>query len=105
MLRADVAARAGLVGETRWSSCLGGGGAKVDTVEHRMSALAGLGVDNGYVDLDGPAPDLSHVQGITEVDTTPEGIRAQLSGQPGPLLQVAGPRARSRAAAVRDADR
>ncbi len=50
----DIPARADLVGETRLSSCLVQGGAKVYTVEHLMSALAGLGVDNVYVDLDGP---------------------------------------------------
>ncbi len=50
----DIPARADLVGETRLSSCLVHGGAKVYTVEHLMSALAGLGVDNVYVDLDGP---------------------------------------------------
>jgi UDP-3-O-[3-hydroxymyristoyl] N-acetylglucosamine deacetylase len=50
----DIPARADLVGETRLSSCLVHGGAKVYTVEHLMSALAGLGVDNAYVDLDAP---------------------------------------------------
>ncbi|HVB47636.1 MAG TPA: UDP-3-O-acyl-N-acetylglucosamine deacetylase, partial [Burkholderiales bacterium] len=50
----DIPARADLVGETRLSSCLVQGAAKVYTVEHLMSALAGLGVDNVYVDLDGP---------------------------------------------------
>jgi UDP-3-O-[3-hydroxymyristoyl] N-acetylglucosamine deacetylase len=30
------------------------GEAKVHTIEHLMSALAGLGVDNVYIDLDGP---------------------------------------------------
>lgn len=51
---ADIPARAALVGETRLSSCLVHGDAKVYTVEHLMSALAGLGVDNAYIDLDGP---------------------------------------------------
>jgi UDP-3-O-[3-hydroxymyristoyl] N-acetylglucosamine deacetylase len=50
----DIPARADLVGETRLSSCLVKGEVKVYTVEHLMSALAGLGVDNVYVDLDGP---------------------------------------------------
>jgi UDP-3-O-[3-hydroxymyristoyl] N-acetylglucosamine deacetylase len=40
------------VGETRLSSCLVRDGAKVYTVEHLMSALGGLGVDNVYVDID-----------------------------------------------------
>ncbi|MGH9650508.1 MAG: UDP-3-O-acyl-N-acetylglucosamine deacetylase [Terriglobales bacterium] len=42
------------VGETRLSSCLEKQGAKVSTVEHLMSALAGLGIDNAYVDLSAP---------------------------------------------------
>src|SRR5258706_7866813 len=50
----EIPARAELVGETRLSSCLVHGGAKVYTVEHLMSALGGLGVDNAYIDLDAP---------------------------------------------------
>ena len=50
----DISARAELVGETRLSSCLVRDGVKVYTVEHLMSALSGLGVDNAYVDLDAP---------------------------------------------------
>ena len=49
-----IPARADLVGETRLCSCLVSGEVKIHTVEHLMSALAGLGVDNCYVDLDGP---------------------------------------------------
>jgi UDP-3-O-[3-hydroxymyristoyl] N-acetylglucosamine deacetylase len=48
----DLAARADAVGETRLSSCLVRDGVKIYTVEHLMSALGGLGVDNVYVDLD-----------------------------------------------------
>src|SRR3954453_18495629 len=47
-----IPARAELVGEPRLSSCLVKDGAKVYTVEHLMSALGGLGVDNVYADLD-----------------------------------------------------
>ena len=50
----DIPARADLVGDTRLSSCLVMGDVRVSTVEHLMSALAGLGVDNAYIDLDGP---------------------------------------------------
>jgi len=49
----DLPARAELVGETRFCSCLVRGDVKVYTIEHLMSALSGLGVDNAYVDLDG----------------------------------------------------
>jgi UDP-3-O-[3-hydroxymyristoyl] N-acetylglucosamine deacetylase len=48
----DIPARADLVGETRLASCLVHEGVKIYTVEHLMSALGGLGVDNLYVDLD-----------------------------------------------------
>jgi UDP-3-O-[3-hydroxymyristoyl] N-acetylglucosamine deacetylase len=51
---ADLPARADLVGETRLCSCLVSGTTRIYTIEHLMSALYGLGVDNAYVDLDGP---------------------------------------------------
>lgn len=50
----DIPAHAANVGDTRLCSTLTYAGASVATVEHLMSALAGLGVDNVYVDLDGP---------------------------------------------------
>jgi UDP-3-O-[3-hydroxymyristoyl] N-acetylglucosamine deacetylase len=50
----DIRAGARAVTDTRLCSALEGGGAKVATVEHLMSALAGLGIDNLYVDLAGP---------------------------------------------------
>jgi UDP-3-O-[3-hydroxymyristoyl] N-acetylglucosamine deacetylase len=40
------------VGDTRLASCLEKDGVKVATVEHLMSALAGLGIDNIHVDVD-----------------------------------------------------
>lgn len=40
------------VGDTRMASCLEQNGAKISTVEHLMSALAGLGIDNVYIDVD-----------------------------------------------------
>ncbi|MHB1245436.1 MAG: UDP-3-O-acyl-N-acetylglucosamine deacetylase [Sulfuriferula sp.] len=50
----DLPVSAELVGDTRLCSTLDNGQTSVATVEHLMSALAGLGVDNVYVDLDGP---------------------------------------------------
>ena len=50
----SIAANANAVTDTRLCSALEADGAKVATVEHLMSALAGLGIDNIYVDLDGP---------------------------------------------------
>ncbi len=48
----DLPARAELVGEARLASTLVKGDVKIHTVEHLMSALAGLGVDNAFIDLD-----------------------------------------------------
>lgn len=51
---AEIPARADLVGETTLSTCLIHGDARVSTVEHLLSAMAGLGVDNAYVDVTAP---------------------------------------------------
>ena len=47
----DIHATAMAVGDTRLASTLQAGKAKVSTVEHLMSACAGLGLDNLYVDV------------------------------------------------------
>jgi len=47
----DIAVSAHAVTDTRMASTIGVGDAKVHTVEHLMSACAGLGVDNLYVDI------------------------------------------------------
>ena len=48
---ASVKAAAHSVGDTRLSTCLEENGVRVATIEHLMSAIAGLGIDNLYVDL------------------------------------------------------
>ena len=48
----DIPARADWVDETDLSTSLGSGEAKVTTVEHLLSALCGLGIDNAYIDID-----------------------------------------------------
>ncbi|MCK6413250.1 MAG: UDP-3-O-acyl-N-acetylglucosamine deacetylase [Azonexus sp.] len=54
----DLPAQALMVGDTRMCSCLekdsAFGRVKVGTIEHLMSAFAGLGIDNAWVDLDAP---------------------------------------------------
>ena len=50
----DIPADALLVGETMLGTTLVKDGVKVATVEHLMSALAGLGIDNAAVDLSAP---------------------------------------------------
>lgn len=47
----DFPASAMAVGDTRMASTLMSNGAKVSTVEHIMSACAGLGIDNLYIDV------------------------------------------------------
>ncbi len=49
----DIVADAFKVTDTRLCSALEANGAKVATVEHLMSAFAGLGIDNAYIDLTG----------------------------------------------------
>ncbi len=50
----EIPATASAVGDTRLSSTLVSGGTSVSTVEHLMSALCGLGVDNLRIDIAGP---------------------------------------------------
>lgn len=48
----DFPVHAHAIGDTRMASTLEQQGIKVSTIEHLMSALYGLGVDNAYMDLD-----------------------------------------------------
>jgi UDP-3-O-[3-hydroxymyristoyl] N-acetylglucosamine deacetylase len=50
----DIPASAGLVTETMLCTGLSEGAGKVLTIEHLMSAFAGLGIDNAYVELSAP---------------------------------------------------
>ncbi|MEJ2060767.1 MAG: UDP-3-O-acyl-N-acetylglucosamine deacetylase [Gammaproteobacteria bacterium] len=50
----EIKARPENVGDTRLSTTLVQGDVRVSTVEHLLSALAGLGIDNIYVDLSAP---------------------------------------------------
>lgn len=50
----DIPAQAVLIGDTRMCSCLERDGVKVGTIEHLMSALCGLGIDNAWIDIDAP---------------------------------------------------
>jgi len=47
----DIPVSAQAVTDTRLASTISSGSAKVHTVEHLMSACAGLGIDNLYVDI------------------------------------------------------
>ncbi|MGA1336365.1 MAG: UDP-3-O-acyl-N-acetylglucosamine deacetylase, partial [Burkholderiaceae bacterium] len=48
----EIVSKAVAVGDTRMASTIGEGAVKVATVEHLMSALSGLGIDNATVEVD-----------------------------------------------------
>ncbi|MCY3689145.1 MAG: UDP-3-O-acyl-N-acetylglucosamine deacetylase [Gammaproteobacteria bacterium] len=48
----EIAARAGNVGDTTLSTTLVKDGVRVATIEHLMSALCGLGIDNAIIEVD-----------------------------------------------------
>lgn len=50
----EIKASPEYVGDTRLSTSLEKGDVKISTVEHLLSALAGMGIDNAYVDLSAP---------------------------------------------------
>jgi len=50
----EIEAKPDNVGDTRLSTTLIKGDVRVATVEHLLSAFAGLGIDNAYVDLSAP---------------------------------------------------
>jgi UDP-3-O-[3-hydroxymyristoyl] N-acetylglucosamine deacetylase len=50
----DIRATPENVVDTRLSTTLGSQGVTISTVEHLLSAFAGLGIDNAYVDLSAP---------------------------------------------------
>ena len=48
----EIAARAENIGETVLSTTLVSGQTKIATIEHLLSSLAGMGIDNVYINLD-----------------------------------------------------
>ena len=82
----DIKATAESVVDTNLSTTLGENGVTVATVEHLLSAMAGLGIDNAYVDLSagevpimdgssGPFVFLLQSAGIVEQDAANRFIR------------------------------
>ena len=82
----DIDANYDQVGDTTMSTTLIKEGIRVDTVEHLLSAMAGLGIDNAYVELSapevpimdgsaGPFVFLLQSAGIAEQDAPKEFIR------------------------------
>ncbi|MEN8175071.1 MAG: UDP-3-O-acyl-N-acetylglucosamine deacetylase [Pseudomonadota bacterium] len=50
----DIPARTEFVGDTSLSTTLIKGGVRISTVEHLLSALAGLGIDNTFIEVSAP---------------------------------------------------
>jgi len=82
----EIRAKATNVGDTTLSTSLSNGNTKVSTVEHLLSAMAGLGIDNVYVELSaaevpimdgsaGPFVFLLQSAGIQEQDKAKQFIR------------------------------
>lgn len=82
----EIPARAENVSDTKLSTTLSANGASVSTVEHLLSALAGLGIDNAYIDMNaaevpimdgsaGPFVFLIQSAGIEEQNAPKEFIR------------------------------
>ena len=87
-----IPARSEYVGDARLSTTLVKEGARISTVEHLLSAMAGLGVDNAYIDLTapevpimdgsaGPFVFLIQSAGIEEQDSSKRFIRIKRSVQ------------------------
>ena len=53
-LGVTIPAQAEFVADTRLCTTLGKDGAHIATVEHLLSALAGLGIDNAHIEVNGP---------------------------------------------------
>lgn len=82
----EIPAYSDFVGDTMLSTALAAGEVKVSTVEHLLSAMAGLGIDNAIVDLNaeevpimdgsaGPFVFLIQSAGIEEQDAAKKFIR------------------------------
>ena len=86
----QIQARPENVGDTRLSTTLVNGDIRISTIEHLLSAMAGLGIDNAYVDLSaaevpimdgssGPFVFLIQSAGIAEQDAPKRFIRIKKS--------------------------
>lgn len=50
----QIPATAAYVGDTTLSTCLVKDDVRISTIEHLMSALSGLGIDNAFIDVSAP---------------------------------------------------
>ncbi|MDN5869357.1 MAG: UDP-3-O-acyl-N-acetylglucosamine deacetylase [Nitrococcus sp.] len=78
----EIRAHPDNVGDTSLSTCLVQDGVRVSTVEHLLSAMAGLGIDNAYIDLSAPeVPIMDGSAGPFVFLIRSAGIREQAEGK------------------------
>jgi len=75
---AEIAARYDKVGETRLGTVIGEGKVSVGVIEHLMAAVAGAGIDDLLVTLDGPEPPILDGDALSYLEHIEQaGIREQ----------------------------
>jgi UDP-3-O-[3-hydroxymyristoyl] N-acetylglucosamine deacetylase len=85
-----IPARPDHVVDTQYATTIAKGGVSVKTIEHLMSALAGMGVDNVHVDLTGPEVPIMDGSALPFVELLRRaGLRRQLA--PKTFLKVRRP--------------
>ena len=84
---AEIPARYDLVAETRLGTVIERSGIRVGVIEHLMAALAGAGLDDVNVDLDGPEPPILDGDALSYLLLIEQaGLKAQ--GEPRRALAV-----------------
>ena len=87
-LGTEIPARADLVVDTSLSTSLGIDGVRIATVEHVLAALAGMGIDNCRVEVDGPEVPILDGSAAPFVYLVREaGVRQQRAGKRFMLLE------------------
>ncbi|HXS07719.1 MAG TPA: UDP-3-O-acyl-N-acetylglucosamine deacetylase, partial [Rhizomicrobium sp.] len=75
---AEIPARYDLVGETRLGTVIEKNGVSVGVIEHLMAAVAGAGVDDLWISLDGPEPPILDGDALSYLARIEEaGLKAQ----------------------------
>lgn len=93
----EIKACVGSVADTTFATTLARDGVRVGTVEHLLSAFAGLNIDNAYVELDGPeipimdGSALPFVTKIAEAGIANQGMRLSCIRILEPIMVIEGP--------------
>jgi UDP-3-O-[3-hydroxymyristoyl] N-acetylglucosamine deacetylase len=76
-------ATAGMVSETSFATSLGNNGTQIKTVEHLLAAIAGLGIDNLNIEIEGPEVPIYDGSSKTFAERIASaGVENQPSGRP-----------------------